>query len=110
MKTLSSPFFWLVLVVVGGISIIPIITNNASMREDMFLTLMLVTLASSVNIIMGYTGYVSFGHIVYFGIGGYVSFYLMQNFDVNVFAAALAGGSVASILAVLIGTPVLRLR
>lgn len=110
MKTFSSPFFWLVLVVVGGISTIPILTNNPSMREDMFLTLMLITLASSVNIIMGYTGYVSFGHIVYFGIGGYVSFYLMQTLDVNVFVAALVGGIVASGLAAMIGTPVLRLR
>lgn len=110
MKTLSSPFFWLVLVFVGGVSLAPILMDNASMREDMFLMLMLVTLASSVNIIMGYTGYVSFGHIVYFGIGGYVSFYLMQNFEVNVFLAALAGGISASAMAVLIGTPVLRLR
>ncbi len=47
-------------------------TNSPSQREDLFLILMLVTLASSVNIIMGYTGYVSFGHIVYFGLGGYI--------------------------------------
>jgi branched-chain amino acid transport system permease protein len=59
---------------------------------------------------MGYTGYVCFGHIVYFGLGGYVAFYLMQNFSVHVVAAALIGGVVASLIAFLIGIPVLRLR
>jgi branched-chain amino acid transport system permease protein len=110
MKTFSSPFFWLVLVVVGGVSLLPIVTNSPSLREDLFLMLMLVTLASSVNIIMGYTGYVSFGHIVYFGLGGYAAFYLMQNFSVHVLTAALIGGVVASLIAFLIGIPVLRLR
>lgn len=110
MKNLSSPFFWLILIVLGGVALVPILTDAASLREDLFLMLMLITLASSVNIIMGYTGYVSFGHIVYFGIGGYVSFYLMQDFGMNVFLAALCGGIVASLVALLIGTPVLRLR
>ena len=35
-------------------------------------------MASSLNILLGYTGYVSFGHIVFFGLGGYVGFYLMD--------------------------------
>lgn len=109
-KTLSSPFLWLILVVVGVVGLVPIVTDSPAMREDLFLMLMLVTLASSVNIIMGYTGYVSFGHIVYFGLGGYVAFYLMQDFGLNVFLAALLGGLFASLIAFLIGIPVLRLR
>ncbi len=110
MKTFTSPFFWLVLVVVGGVSLLPIVMDSPSLREDLFYMLMLVTLASSVNIIMGYTGYVSFGHIVYFGLGGYVAFYLMQNFSVHLLVAALVGGGIASLIAFLIGIPVLRLR
>jgi branched-chain amino acid transport system permease protein len=110
MKTLTSPFFWLVLIVVGGVALVPIVTDAPALREDLFLMLMLITLASSVNIIMGYTGYVSFGHIVYFGLGGYVSFYLVQNFELHVLLAALIGGIVASLIAFLIGVPVLRLR
>lgn len=110
MKTLSSPFFWLILVLVGGISLLPILTNAPSLREDMFLMLMLITLASGVNIIMGYTGYVSFGHIVYFGIGGYIAFFLINNYALNFVPAAIIGGIGASLVAFLIGIPVLRLR
>jgi branched-chain amino acid transport system permease protein len=71
---------------------------------------MLVILASSINIIMGYTGYVSFGHIVFFGIGGYIAFYLMQTFQAHFVLAALVGGGVSSLIAFLMGSAVLRLR
>ncbi len=110
MKTLSSPFIWIILVVVGGASLLPILTNSVSLREDMFLMLMLVILASSINIIMGYTGYVSFGHIVFFGLGGYLAFFLMKEFQVQFMLAALVGGAGASLIAFFIGIPVLRLR
>ncbi len=110
MKTLSSPFLWLILLVVIAVALVPIVTDSPALREDLVFMLMLVTLASSVNIIMGYTGYVSFGHIVYFGLGGYIAFYLMQDFGAHLFIAALLGGLFASLVAFLIGIPVLRLR
>jgi branched-chain amino acid transport system permease protein len=110
LKTLRSRFLWIVLLVVALVGLLPIMFNSPTMREEVFLILMLVVLASSVNIIMGYTGYVSFGHIVFFGLGGYIAFYLMQTFQVHLVLAALAGGLVASVFAFLLGTPVLRLR
>jgi branched-chain amino acid transport system permease protein len=110
MKTLTSPFFWIILIVVGGVSLIPVLTNSPSLREDLFLILMLVTLASSVNIIMGYTGYVSFGHIVFFGLGGYLAFFLTKSYEVHFGIAALVAGAGAGLVAFLIGAPVLRLR
>lgn len=110
MKTLSSPFFWIVLVVVSGFALVPIVTGSTALREDMFLMLMLVILASSINIIMGYTGYVSFGHIVFFGLGGYLAFFLTQEFQVHFMLAALIGGLGAGLIAFLLGIPVLRLR
>ena len=110
MKSLSSPFFWFILIVVGGVAIVPVLTNSPSLREDLFFMLMLVTLASSVNIIMGYTGYVSFGHIVFFGLGGYLAFFLIKSFEVNFVLAAIVAGVGASLVAFLMGIPVLRLR
>ncbi len=110
MSALRNPFFWVLLVVVGGIGLLPILNGADGMREDFFLILMLVTLASSINMIMGYTGYVSFGHIVFFGLGGYVAFYLMLNHQVHFVPAALAGGIASGLLAFLLGIPVLRLR
>jgi branched-chain amino acid transport system permease protein len=110
MKTLTNLPFWLVLIVVAALASAPIVMGNVSMREDFFFILMLVILASGINIIMGYTGYVSFGHIVFFGIGGYIAFYLMQNLQAHFVLAALVGGAVASLIAFLMGSAVLRLR
>jgi branched-chain amino acid transport system permease protein len=110
MRTLLNVSFWLLLIVVGFIAILPILTDSATLREDLFLILVVVTLATSLNIIMGYTGYVSFGHIVFFGLGGYFAFYLVQTFGLHILAAALVAGLGASAIAFLLGTPVLRLR
>lgn len=110
MKIWQHPFLWITLLIVAGVAAIPALTDAASLREDLFLMLMLVILASSVNIIMGYTGYVSFGNIVYFGLGGYLAFFLMQNAQMHFIPAALIGGLGASILAFLLGAPILRLR
>ncbi len=110
MKTWSSPFLWLLLLVVLGVSLIPLLNDQPTLRENLFLTLMAVVLASSINIIMGYTGYVSFGHIVFFGLGGYIGFYLTQVFQLHFFVTALIAGLGASLIAFLIGIPVLNLR
>jgi branched-chain amino acid transport system permease protein len=110
MRTLGNISFWLVLIIVLLVAALPIITNSVTMREELFSILMVVTLASSINIIMGYTGYVSFGHIVFFGLGGYFAFYLVQTFGANIFLAALASGAGASLIAFALGVPVLRLR
>lgn len=110
MKTRPGRFLWITLIGITLLSLLPLVTNSPTLRENIFLILMLMILASSVNIIMGYTGYVSFGHIVFFGLGGYVAFYLMQIYQVHLIIAALAGGIAATIFALLLGSPVLRLR
>lgn len=88
----------------------PIITGKPAHREVAFTILRAVALASSLNIILGYTGYVSFGHIVYFGIGGYVGFYLITQQDVSLWLAMPAGGLASGIMAFLLGKAILRLR
>ena len=104
------PAFWLAigLVLIGGF--VPVFTGSNSWRETMFLILMAVSLASSLNIILGYTGYVSFGHIVFFGLGGYVGLYLITAHGWSLWTAALMGGLAAGTLALLLGKAILHLR
>lgn len=40
--------------------------------------LMWVALAAALNIIMGYAGYVGFGHVVFMGLGGYLTVLAME--------------------------------
>ena len=67
-------------------------------------------LVSSLNILLGYTGYVSFGHIVFFGLGGYVGLYLIIEQEWSLWTAMAGGGVAAGLLALVLGQAILRLR
>jgi branched-chain amino acid transport system permease protein len=71
---------------------------------------MWIALAGSWNLISGLTGYVSFGHVAFFGAGAYTGAILIASAGWPWPLAALAGGVGAVVLAVLIGYPCLRLK
>jgi len=79
-------------------------------RETLYTIYLAIALAGSLNIILGYTGYISFGHVVFFGLGGYVGLYLISSFNTSIWLAILAGGVAAGLLAFLLGSAILRLR
>jgi len=110
MKPWQNPGLWIVLAIVLAIGIAPIPAQNASAREVGFTVLLAIVMAASLNIIMGYTGYVSFGHVVFYGIGGYVGMYLIDSLSVALPLAVLGGGAAAGLLAFLLGKAILRLR
>ncbi|HET7143229.1 MAG TPA: branched-chain amino acid ABC transporter permease [Anaerolineales bacterium] len=98
------------LLVVAGLMLYPTITGKAAARETAFTILKAIALASSLNILLGYTGYVSFGHIVFFGFGGYVGFYLLSVQGMSLWVSILVGGFSSGLLAFLLGKAILRLR
>lgn len=71
---------------------------------------MYVGLASSLNIIMGYTGYTDFGNVVFFGVGAYATGILVGVFHVPFVLAVLGGAVLCALYASLLGLPLLRLR
>lgn len=110
-KQLRNPGLWLALVATAAFCLWPVLASNkAYARETAFTILKAVAFASSLNILLGYTGYVSFGHIVFFGLGGYVGFFLMDVYGIHLVLATLAGGLSAGLLAFLLGRAILRLR
>jgi branched-chain amino acid transport system permease protein len=73
--------------------------------------LMFATLSFGWNMIGGYTGYVSFGNVVFFGIGAYTSAALWQHWhQQSIPLAIVCAVIVAVIFAIVLGTPILRLR
>jgi branched-chain amino acid transport system permease protein len=109
-KFWKRPGFWLPLAIVAVWGVVVLLVHQDLMRETAFILLMAVALASSLNILLGYTGYVSFGHIVFFGLGGYTGFYLISQQGWSLYTAALGGGLLAAVIAGLVGAAVLRLR
>jgi len=106
----TRPGTWLTLLALAGAGLGVCALGDDGWRETAFTLLMYAVLASSLNLFLGFTGYINFGHIVFFGLGGYTGFYLISQCGWPVYLAALAGGGVASLLATGIGLAILRLR
>ena len=69
---------------------------------------MWIALASSWNILGGYTGYISLGHNVFYGVGAYFSALLLIHFGISPFVSAVAAGLVALVLGLLAGLVTFR--
>jgi branched-chain amino acid transport system permease protein len=106
---LRRPTFWIILLLAAGF-LYPLLGNNVSLREDLILVAIAIILASNLNLMIGYTGYVNFGHIVFYGLGGYVGLYLTTVRGWNLVVSALVAGVVVSLCAFLFGLAILRLR
>jgi branched-chain amino acid transport system permease protein len=76
----------------------------------LFKVFLYVILSASWNLIGGFTGYLSFGHVAFFGIGVYVSAVLFQHLGISPFLGAVPAGLFACLVAWVIGYPCLRLR
>jgi branched-chain amino acid transport system permease protein len=72
--------------------------------------LMFATMALGWNLLGGYTGYVSFGNVVYFGLGAYASAALADHGFYSVWLAIPIAMAVAALVAIVFGLAILRLR
>jgi branched-chain amino acid transport system permease protein len=69
-----------------------------------------VALAQSWNLLAGLTGYVSFGHAAFHGVGAYACGILVARAGLPWPLACLAAGGAAAAVAAAVGWPCLRLR
>ena len=109
-RSLWRPFPWLVLIVTAAIALTPLCLDDVQLRESLLLACVYITLASNLNLMIGYAGYVNFGNIVFFGLGGYICIYLIDSWHWPLLVAALAAGLAVSAVALLFGLGILRLR
>jgi branched-chain amino acid transport system permease protein len=103
-------FFWIIALVIVAFAVAPLVGNDVELRERLLLAAVYITLASNLNIMLGFAGYINFGSIVFFGLGGYICVYLISAQGWPLMAAELAAGTVVSLLALIFGLGILRLR
>jgi branched-chain amino acid transport system permease protein len=96
-------------VVVAALAVYPAFGTGYGVRSTVQV-FMWIALAGSWNLISGLTGYVSFGHVAFYGAGAYTGAILITSAGWSWPLAALAGGVGAGVLALLIGYPCLRLK
>lgn len=100
-------------ILVLGLAIFPWLGPPVYFISLLFTVFLYVTLASSWNIIGGYAGYLSFGHVAFFGIGAYVTALMMKGLNLSPFwtiLSSIPAGGIAALIAVIVGYPCLRLR
>ena len=78
--------------------------------QTLFQMAMMTLLAIGWNVISGFTGYVSFGQVAFFGLGAYVAAVSILNFDMPWYAAAAIAAAGAGVLALPLGLIMLRLN
>ena len=69
-----------------------------------------VTLATSWNMLSGYSGYFSFGHGAFFGLGMYGMATFATKLNLGFVSSVLLSGVVAAVLALAVGAVVFRLK
>lgn len=94
---------------VAALLAFPFLVDNRFLIGVLFSTLMFVTLATSWNILSGYTGYISFGHAAFFGIGAYTCAILFGEVGLPIAVAIGLAGVVTVALSLPIATATIRL-
>ncbi len=104
------PFFWIITLVIAVFALAPAIGDDVELRESLALAAVYITLASNLNLMLGYAGYVNFGSVVFFGLGGYICVWLVNSYAWPLWLALLAAGVGVSFLSFIFGIGILRLR
>jgi branched-chain amino acid transport system permease protein len=101
-----------VLILAAGIALalVPQLGLPAFYDSLLYLMLHWIVLATSWNILSGYSGYFSFGHGAFFGAGIYTSANLMSRYDWPFLWTLPVAALVAAVLGVALGAVVFRVK
>ena len=106
MRNLKIIFIVLLIII---LACIPMVVEKDNIINLFILIFLYITLASSWNILGGYTGQTSLGHAAFFGLGALATRLLWIG-GFPVIPSILAGGLLAVVFALLIGVPTFRLK
>jgi len=102
--------YWKLILFIAAGFLFPFIGREGYWTHLAITILIFSILASSLNLLMGYSGLVSIAHGAFFGIGGYTSGVLMMRLGLSFPAAALTAAAFTGLIALGIGFPSFRTR
>lgn len=84
-------------------ALLPLLSDDQFVLRLIMFAFIWSAFAVAWNLFSGYSGYISFGHAIFFGIGAFVSTWLQINMGVVPWIGMVAGAVVAVAIALVIG-------
>ena len=101
-------YIWLIIAAL--LALLPVFGLEGYYYRTLSMIFLWVGLASAWNLTSGFTGYIDFGAVGYFGIGNYATALLMTKGGLNFFVAIFAGALISGLVALFIGRYTMKLR
>jgi branched-chain amino acid transport system permease protein len=98
------------LVAFGVLAALPLFFGSKALLDFVIRCSAFGLFATSLNLLVGYTGMISFGHGMFFGLGAYGFGLLMQRTGVPIPVAFVATLAITAVLAAIIGAICVRLK
>lgn len=98
-----------ILILLVLLAAIPFLFNSYVLQVAVYCGIYIM-LATSLNLLVGYTGIFSMGHVGFYCVGAYTSALLATKLGMPFVVCFLAGGAVAAIIGALVGFAALRLN
>jgi len=96
-------------IAVGILILLPSLYYSKFLINYISQILILALFAVSLNLLVGYTGMISFGHAAYYGIGAYSVGILLQKYSTNLLGSLFLAVAFAALAALVIGFFCIRL-
>lgn len=107
---LTHPRVYVALILLSLLLVVPALTDSPFIVHVFVTICVFAGLSTAWNIVGGYAGQLSLGHMMFYGIGGYTTALLIQHFGLSPWIGMWAGAALSAVVAVCIGYPCFRLR
>jgi len=98
------------ILIIGLLIFLPLLGLEGYRLRLITLIFMWVALAGCWNLMSGFTGYIDFGPVAYFGVGAYCTSLLMIKLSLPFFLSVILAGVACAGLSIVIGLATLRLQ
>jgi branched-chain amino acid transport system permease protein len=113
-RRFQDPMLYLRLLVLAMFAVLPLAVSSFQVIDLLIKIALFATLVASYDVLIGYTGVVSFGHAMFFGVGAYAVALALGKFGAPTYGHLLAGFTVgiacSAVIAFAIGAFSLRVK
>jgi branched-chain amino acid transport system permease protein len=93
-----------------GVLVYPLVFHSPFLQHVMMMIFLFATIAGGWNIISGYCGQISLGHVAFFGIGAYSSTILVLKLGLSPWIGMIVGVGLGIVLATISAYPCFKLK